>query len=90
MLMELNKRTTSFVESLVTRREGNIKSYIQNVMALVKECGATIGTKEHFTTSLIFTKKNERKMFMTLDNPKERFQWLQMKTEWMHRNNVCM
>jgi len=61
---------------------------IQDVMALVKDCGATTGTNEHFVASLVFTKRAEREMFMTLDTPEERFQWLKRRHEWMTRSNV--
>jgi hypothetical protein len=57
-------------------------------MTLVKECGATVGTKEHFIASIVFTKRSEREMFMTLDTPEDRFLWLKSKQEWMTRNDV--
>ena len=54
-------------------------------MALVKECGAVPGTKEHFIASQVFVKRAEREMFMTLDTPEERFNWLTMKHDWVTR-----
>nr|TKW02834.1 hypothetical protein SEVIR_7G035700v2 [Setaria viridis] len=86
-IVEMNERTTASCES-IARREGKSGCSIQNVMVLVKECGAVPGTNEHFIASLIFTKKAEREMFMTLDTPKERFDWLTRKHEWMTRNDV--
>ncbi|CAN6357884.1 unnamed protein product [Urochloa humidicola] len=61
------------------RREDDSEFSIKTVMALVKECGATPGTKEFFVASEIFTKRSEREMFMTLDTPQERYEWLKMK-----------
>jgi hypothetical protein len=45
-------------------------------------------TNEHFAATLIFTKKAEREMFMTLDTREERFDWLKRKYEWMTKNDV--
>jgi hypothetical protein len=58
-------------------------------MALVKACGATPGTNEHFIAICLFTKKADREMFMTLDTPRERFECLKRKHEWMTRNDVA-
>src|SRR5438105_1163252 len=74
-IVEMNERTTTSCES-IARREDKSGCSIQDVMALVKDCGATTGTGEHFVASLVFTKRAEREMFMTLDTPEERFQWL--------------
>ena len=86
-IVEMNKRTTTSCES-IARREDHSGCSIQDVMALVKECGVTTGIYEHFVASLVFTKRAEREMFMTLDTPEERFQWLKRKHEWMTRNDV--
>lgn len=81
-LMAMNERATISCESMASR-ETNSDISISEVMALVKACGATSGTKEHFIATCLFTKKTEREMFMTLDMPEERFEWLKMKHEWM-------
>ena len=86
-IVEMNERTTTSCES-IARREDHSGCSIQDVMALVKDCGATTGTDEHFVASLVFTKRVEREMFMTLDTPEERFQWLKRKHDWMTRNDV--
>ncbi|XP_034601247.1 uncharacterized protein [Setaria viridis] len=86
-IVEMNERTTASCES-IARREDKSGCSIQDVMALVKECGAVRGTNEHFIASLVFTKKAEREMFMTLDTPEERFDWLTRKHDWMTRNDV--
>jgi len=86
-LVEMNERTTASCES-IARGEDKSGSTIQEVMALVKGCGAKPGSNEHFITTVVFTKKAEWEMFMTLDTPEERFDWLQKKHEWMTRNDV--
>ncbi|XP_066311175.1 L10-interacting MYB domain-containing protein-like [Miscanthus floridulus] len=86
-LVEMNERTTASCES-IARGEDKSGSTIQEVMALVKGCSAKPGSNEHFIATVVFTKKAEREMFMTLDTPEERFDWLQKKHEWMTRNDV--
>ncbi|XP_062179405.1 L10-interacting MYB domain-containing protein-like [Phragmites australis] len=44
-----------------------------------EECGATPGTKGFFVAFEIFIKIPKREMFLTLDTPEERFEWLKMK-----------
>jgi hypothetical protein len=80
-------RTIETCESIARRVETSGCS-IQHVMTLVKECGATVGTKEHFIASILFTKRAEREMFMTMDTPEDRFLWLESKHEWMTRNDM--
>jgi hypothetical protein len=58
-------------------------------MALVRDCGAVLTTNKHFIASLVFTKRSEREMFMTLDTQEEMFNWLKRKHEWMTRNDVA-
>lgn len=82
-LVTASEKSTTSVESLA-RKEDNGCS-IRDVMALVKECGAVPGTKEHFIASQVFVKRAEREMFMTLDTPEERFNWLTMKHDWVTR-----
>jgi hypothetical protein len=86
-ILEMTKRTIETCES-IARREDTYGRSIQQVMTLVKECGATVGTKEHFIASIVFTKRVEREMFMTLDTPEDRFLWLKSKQEWMPRNDA--
>ncbi|CAN6244751.1 unnamed protein product [Urochloa humidicola] len=86
-LVEMNERTTTSCESIARRGEGQSGSTIQDVMALVKECGVVPGTNEHFIASLLFTKQPEREMFLTMDTPQERFDWLTRKHEY---NMLCM
>lgn len=86
-IVALNKRTVASCET-VARNEDHSGFSIKDVMALVKSCGATPGTNEHFIATLVFTKRPEREMFMTLDTPEERFDWLTRKHEWMTRKDV--
>ena len=86
-IVEMNERTTASCES-IARREDKSSCSIKDVMALVKECGVVPSTNEHFIASIIFTKRSEREMFMTLDTHEERFEWLPRKHEWMTRNDV--
>ena len=86
--MQQSERTTTSAES-VARRQDKSDSSIQDVMKLVKECGVTSGTNDHFVASLVLVKRAEREMFMTLDTPEERFTWLRRKHEWMIRNDVA-
>ncbi|OEL17468.1 hypothetical protein BAE44_0021513 [Dichanthelium oligosanthes] len=69
-IVDMNKRTTASCES-IARREDKSGCSIQDVMALVKECGVAPSTNEHFIASILFTKRAEREMFMTLDTPEE-------------------
>jgi hypothetical protein len=87
-IVEMNERTTASCES-IAMKEDNSGCSIKDVMALVKECGAVPSTNEHFIASIVFTKRAEREMFMTLDTHEERFEWLTRKHEWMTRNDVA-
>lgn len=83
-IVELNEKTTASCESIVlAKTEESSVCSIKVVMHLVKVCGAVPGTREHFIATQIFTKKSEREMFMTIDTPEDRFQWLSMKHDWM-------
>ncbi|CAO2153160.1 unnamed protein product [Urochloa humidicola] len=86
-LVEMNERTTVSCESIV-RREDKSGCSIQDVMTMVKGCGAVPGTKEHFIACTLFTNRAEREMFLTMDSPEERFDYLTKKHEWMTRNDV--
>ncbi|OEL28691.1 hypothetical protein BAE44_0010292 [Dichanthelium oligosanthes] len=86
-IVELNEKTTASCESIVlARMEESTVCSINIVMDLVKARGVVCGTKLHFIATQIFTKKAEKEMFMTLDTPEERFEWLSMKHEWMMRH----
>jgi hypothetical protein len=88
LLMQQSERTTTSVES-IAKREDKSDCSIQDVMKLVKECGAISDTNEHFVASLVLVKRAEREMFMTLETTEERFAWLRRKHEWMTRNDVA-
>ncbi|PAN13311.1 hypothetical protein PAHAL_2G327700 [Panicum hallii] len=88
-LVSMSERSTASCESLA-RREDTSGCSIKDVMILVRECGAVPGSKEHFIASQVFIKRAEREMFMTLETPEERFQWLTMKHNWLTRNDSTM
>ncbi|WVZ72444.1 hypothetical protein U9M48_020907 [Paspalum notatum var. saurae] len=71
-LVAMNERTTASCESMASREDKSGFS-INEVMTLVKECGATSGTNEHFIATVAFTKRAEREMFMILDTHEERY-----------------
>jgi len=50
-------------------------------MTLVEECGATQKTNEHFIAAILFTKRAEREMFMTLKTHEDRYDWLRRRHE---------
>ncbi|KAL6642378.1 hypothetical protein ACP70R_020559 [Stipagrostis hirtigluma subsp. patula] len=52
---------------------------IQDVMTLVRECGARCGSNEHFIATELFVNSEQREMFLTMETPEERFQWLRRK-----------
>ncbi|CAN6211926.1 unnamed protein product [Urochloa humidicola] len=87
-IVEMNERLTACCES-IARKEDKSGCSIKDVMALVKDCGAVPSTNEHFVATLVLTKRAEREMFMTLDTPEERFDWLKRKHEWMTKNDVA-
>jgi len=86
-LVDMNERTTASCES-IARREVRSGYSIEDVMALVVECGAAPGSNEHFIATILFTKRAERQMFMTLRTPRDRIDWLRKIHEWMTRNDV--
>jgi hypothetical protein len=79
-IVEMNERTTVSCE-FIAKREANPGCSIDDVMALVKECGAVPRSNEHFIATTLFTKRAEREMFMTMDTPEDRFDWLRRKYE---------
>jgi hypothetical protein len=88
-LVTMTERSTASYEYLA-RREDISGCSIKDVMTLVKECGVVSGRVEHFIASLVFIKKSEREMFMTLETSEERFTWLTMKHKWITRNDISM
>jgi hypothetical protein len=81
-IVEMNERKTTSCEA-IARREDKSGCSIRDVMTLVKDCGIVPNINEHLVASLLFTKRSKREMFMTLDTPEERFDWLKRKYEWM-------
>ena len=55
-IVEMNERTIVSCES-IARREEQPGCSIQDVMALVEECGAAPRTDEHFIATVLFTRQ---------------------------------
>ncbi|CAN6207756.1 unnamed protein product [Urochloa humidicola] len=83
----MNERTTASCKSIVNR-EDTSRCSIENVMTLVRDCGAVPTTNEYFIATIVFTKRSEREIFMTIQTPEERFDCLKRKYEWMTRNDM--
>lgn len=81
-IMDMNERTTASCESMAAGRN-KPGSSVEEVMQLVIDCGARVGTNEHLIASTLFTKRVEREMFLTIQTPEERFKWLTLKYGWM-------
>lgn len=77
-IVDMNEKSTSSFESFA-KREGLSGFAIKDVMALVKDCGAMVGTNEHYIAFELFVKREQREMFMTLDTRQERLEWLSRK-----------
>jgi hypothetical protein len=75
VLVKQSERTPASTESVARSQDKNGCS-IADVMKLVKECGATPSTNEHFVATLVLVKRTEKEIFITLDTTEERFQWL--------------
>ncbi|CAL5050850.1 unnamed protein product [Urochloa decumbens] len=86
-LVEMNERTTASCES-IANKEDTSRCSIENVMSLVRDCGALPSTNEYFIATIVFTQRSERQMFMTMQTHEERLDWLKRKYEWMTRNDV--
>ncbi|KAL6595522.1 hypothetical protein ACP70R_047862 [Stipagrostis hirtigluma subsp. patula] len=52
---------------------------VKEVMDHVIECGASIGSNEHYIATSLFVKSDQREMFKTMPQPEMKFQWLQRK-----------
>lgn len=58
---------------------------IKKAMRLVVECGAPVGSKEHFMAGQLFVEPVHREVFFTLKNNAERLTWLKM---WCQKENM--
>lgn len=77
-IVDMSEKSTASFESFA-KREDLSGFAIKDVMALVKDCGVVVGTNEHYIASELFVKREQREIFMTLDTPQERLEWLSRK-----------
>jgi hypothetical protein len=61
------------------------RSDIQDVMTLVRECGARTGSDEYFIATELFVHSEQRQMFCTMETAEERLDWLRRKYNAKYR-----
>jgi hypothetical protein len=72
----LAERTQLSLESY-TKKDNTCT--VNSVMDLVVECGASIGSDEHFIATKLFVKKEQREMFLHMPVIEDRLNWLKRK-----------
>ncbi|KAK3139551.1 hypothetical protein QOZ80_5AG0385070 [Eleusine coracana subsp. coracana] len=77
-ILELVQKAQATFKKFTSRADPPSAS-IQDVMTLVRECGARCGSNEHFIATELFVNKEQREMFLTMETSEERFQWLRRK-----------
>ena len=70
------KKSQSTLESFAMKDD---PCSIDVVMNWVKECGASLGSDEHFIATELFLKREQRQMFKTLGTPQACLEWLKRK-----------
>jgi hypothetical protein len=88
-ILELAQKAQATFEKFTTRADPPSAS-IEDVMVLVRECGARCGSNEHFIATELFVNEDQRKMFLTMETPSERFQWLRRKYVLRYMSNPAM
>jgi hypothetical protein len=88
-ILELAQKAQATFEKFTTRVDPPSAS-IEDVMMLVRECGARCGSNEHFIATELFVNEDQRKMFLTMETPSERFQWLRRKYVSRYMSNPAM
>uniref|UniRef100_A0A0A9B9P3 Myb/SANT-like domain-containing protein n=1 Tax=Arundo donax TaxID=35708 RepID=A0A0A9B9P3_ARUDO len=78
-ILELAQKAQTTFEKFCSRPDPPSASSIQDVMTLVRECGARCGSNEHFIATELFVNREQREMFLTMETAEERFQWLRRK-----------
>ncbi|XP_062203360.1 uncharacterized protein LOC133905556 isoform X2 [Phragmites australis] len=78
-IVELAQKAQATFEKFSSRVDPLRASSIQDVMSLVRECGAHCGSNEHFIATELFVNREQREMFLTMETAEERFQWLRRK-----------
>ncbi|RCV20982.1 hypothetical protein SETIT_4G102300v2 [Setaria italica] len=77
VIQEQVTKIAESASSFTSKKLGEVT--VQQVMDLVLECGAGYDTDEHYITTELFVKKDQREMFMTLPTNEIRFNWLRRK-----------
>jgi hypothetical protein len=72
----------SSANEYATRKVGKYTS--EEVMNVVIACGAEYGLNEHYISTELFVKKEQRDMFMTFPTDEIRFNWLSRKYNDRH------
>jgi hypothetical protein len=72
----LAERTQLSLESY-TKKDNTCT--VNSVMDLVVECGASIGSDEHFIATKLLVKKEQREMFLHMPVIEDRLNWLKRK-----------
>lgn len=78
-IAELAQKAQDTFEKFSSQADSPSWPSIQDVMALVRECGARSGSNEHFIATELFISREQREMFLTMETAEERFQWLRRK-----------
>ncbi|CAD6268048.1 unnamed protein product [Miscanthus lutarioriparius] len=78
-ITELAQKAHDTFEKFSSQADSAPWPSIQDVMTLVRECGARCGSNEHFIATELFVSREQREMFLTMETAEERFQWLRRK-----------
>jgi len=78
-IAELAQKAQDTFEKFSSQADTQPWPSIQDVMTLVRECGARSGSNEHFIATELFVSREQREMFLTMETAEERFQWLRRK-----------
>lgn len=78
-IAELAQKAQDTFEKFSSQADSQPWPSIQDVMTLVRECGARSGSNEHFIATELFICREQREMFLTMETAEERFQWLRRK-----------
>ncbi|CAM0951503.1 unnamed protein product [Alopecurus aequalis] len=92
-IVELAEEAQSIFEKFSSQVDSP-KSNIQDVMALVRECGARSGTDEYFIATELFVNPEQRQMFCTMETAEERLEWLRRKYNAKYKSgdsrSICL
>jgi hypothetical protein len=77
-IVELAEEAQSIFDKFFSQADSP-RSDIQDVMTLVRECGARSGSDEYFIATELFVNPEQRQMFCTMETAEERLEWLRRK-----------